>query len=108
MPAKVPDRALRLAYRRPVDLVEQHHDVIRRFERCEAAPAPLGGARKLPCIEIDRGMRIGRVQMQVMKFRGRQHVGAPLQRIWATMRRIPVKSIRLGETSGTTAKPFSD
>ena len=82
MPAEMPDRALRLARRRRVDLGEQHHDVVRRFERRKAAPFLSRGARKLPRIEIDRGIGIGRVQMQMMEFRGRQHVSASSQRIW--------------------------
>jgi len=31
VPAEMPDRTLRLAYRRGVDLGEQHHDLVRRF-----------------------------------------------------------------------------
>jgi hypothetical protein len=36
----------------------------------------LGGARKLPRVEEDRGVGVNRIEVYVMKFRGRQH-GSP-------------------------------
>src|SRR5262249_54304249 len=72
------------------------HDVARRHERLETGPTSLGGTRKLTSIEIDGGVGVRRSQVQMMKFRGRKHGGASLQRICATMRRIGWNSTRQG------------
>src|SRR5882762_5402348 len=69
----MPDRALRRAGRRVVDLVEQHHHVVGRKQRHMVAPFALGCARELPRIKVDRGLRIGRVQMEMVKAGGREH-----------------------------------
>jgi hypothetical protein len=66
---------------------EQHHDLVRRFQRRVSAPTSPQGARKLARVEVDRSFGVDRVQMQMVEFRGRQHLGASLQRIWSTMRR---------------------
>src|SRR4029077_20592793 len=73
MPAEMPDRALRLARRRAVDLVEQHHHVIRRKQRRVAAPMSFLCAGELPGKKIDRRLGIDRVQMEMMEAGGRKH-----------------------------------
>ena len=73
MPSKMPDRALRLRRRRPVDLVEQDQHVIGRVERRIAAPFSFARAWELPGVEVDRRLRIDRVEVQMMKAGGAEH-----------------------------------
>ena len=73
MPSKMPDRALRLRRRRPVDLVEQDQHVIGRVEGRIAAPFSFARAWELPGIEVDRRLRIDRVEVQMMKAGGAEH-----------------------------------
>src|SRR6059058_4467624 len=97
MPSKMPDRALRLRRRRPIDLVEQDQHVIGRVERRIAAPFSFARAWELPGVEIDRRLRIDRIEVQMMKAGGAEHRDrSSPQNSVATMRSTPAKSTPRG------------
>src|SRR5262249_43174360 len=79
MPAEMPDRALRYAGRGRTDLGKQHHYIVLRFGRWKNAPAAPRGACKRPRLEADRCVRIDGVEVDMMKFWGRQHIGPSSQ-----------------------------
>jgi hypothetical protein len=51
----------------PRDLVEQDEHVVRRRERRHAAPRHLRRARELPHVEVDRGVGIDGIQVEMVE-----------------------------------------
>ena len=78
MPAEMPDRGLRRGRRRRGDLAEQDQHVGRRLQRGEAAPRRFRRAGKLPDVEIDSGVRIDGIEMQMMEAWRCEHGVAPV------------------------------
>jgi hypothetical protein len=66
MPAEVPDRGLRLDWRRHADFCEQHVHFA-RFERRETGNRRLRGARELLYVKLNRRIRVHRIEVKMME-----------------------------------------
>src|SRR6478752_5190002 len=70
----MPERgALRVGLRCRLDLAEENEGPLAAVERRLAVPCRPRCARELPRVEIDRRVRVDRIEMQVMESRRGEH-----------------------------------